>query len=475
VTVTEWLKELDKLVDEVDAIDIEDARRAHRNWWDNLWNRSWIRAAGVDDAEQVSNLYTLQRYIFACSASNIHPIKFNGSLFTVEDPEEGDNDPDYRRWGPGFWFMNTRALYWPMMTTGDFDLMHVYFDFYMNALPMAKERNRIYYGHAGAHFPEQLYFWGGYPTDHYGWDRTGRHVSEVECRWTAKLWQGGLELLAIMLDYYAHTQDSQFLTDKLLPIAEEIITFYDLHYKRDDKGKLYIHPAQSLEAWWDCVNPMPEVAGLRCVLPGLLKLPEKDTSLKQRQLWKRLLSEVPELPTRKLDDGRTVLAPAEKFAVKANRENCELYAVFPYRIYGVGKPGLEMARLTLMNPFEDHFSNGAYIPYLGLVEQSRDYIVSRTARIRQSTKSRFRYEIGSAAPTTVTLFQAMLLQYDDEKIILFPSWPKEWDVDFKLHVPYNTTVEGTYCNGKLERLEVTPQSRAKDVVKMQPGEIPVLE
>ncbi|MFC1738274.1 DUF5703 domain-containing protein, partial [Planctomycetota bacterium] len=468
ISVTEWLQELDKLVDEVDAIDIEDARRAHQKWWDNLWNRSWIRASGDDDAEEVAKGYTLQRYIFACSARNIHPIKFNGSIFTVENPDEGDNDPDFRRWGPGFWFMNTRTLYWPMMTAGDFEQMQVYFDFYMNALPMAKERNRIYYGHAGVHFPEQLYFWGGYPTDHYGWDRTGRHVSEVECRWTARLWQGGLELVAIMLDYYAHTQEQEFLKNKLLPMADEITTFYDLHYKRDENGKLYIHPSQSLEAWWDCVNPMPEVAGLRCVLGKLLKLPEKYTSSKQRELWQRLLLEVPQLPTRKLDDGRTVLAPAEKFAVKANSENCELYAVFPYRIYGVGKPDLEMAQLTLLNPFEGHFSNGAYMPYLGLVEQARDYIVSRASRGQQSTGNSFRYDLGGAAPSSMTLFQAMLMQYVDDKIILFPSWPKEWDVDFKLHAPYNTTIEGIYRNGKLEHLKVTPESRTKDVVKMQP-------
>ncbi len=468
ITVTEWLKKLDEVVEEVDAIDIEDARRAHQDWWDNVWNRSWIRAGGDDDAEKVAKNYTLLRYVFASSARDIHPIKFNGSIFTVENPNQGENDPDYRIWGPGFWFMNTRTLYWPMMTSGDFDQMQVYFDFYMNALPMAKERNRIYYGHEGVHFPEQLYFWGAYPTDHYGWDRTGRHVSEVECRWTARLWQGGLELLAIMLDYYAYTQDQEFLRDKLLPMTEEIITFYDLHYKRDDKGKLYINPAQALEAWWDCVNPMPEVAGLRFVLGKLLRLPEEYTSSQQRQKWQRLLSEVPELPTRTLDDGRTVLAPAEKFTVKANRENAELYAVFPYRIYGVGKPNIEMAQLTLLNPFEEHFSNGAYIPYLGLTEQARDYIVGRTPRGQRSTGNSFPYDLGGAAPSSMTLFQAMLIQCEEEKIILFPAWPKEWDVDFKLHAPYKTVVEGTYRNGKLERLKVTPESRTKDVVQMLP-------
>ncbi len=59
--------------------------------------------------------------------------------------------------------------------------------------------------------------------------------------------------------------------------------------------------------------------------------------------------------------------------------------------------------------------------------------------------------------------QAMLMQTEGKRILLLPAWPSDWDVDFKLHAPYHTTVEGTFRNGKLERLAVTPGSREKDV------------
>ena len=52
------------------------------------------------------------------------------------------------------------------------------------------------------------------------------------------------------------------------------------------------------------------------------------------------------------------------------------------------------------------------------------------------------------------------------KIYLFPAWPKEWNVSFKLHAPNNTTVEGELRDGKVVSLAVTPQSRAADVVNM---------
>jgi len=62
--------------------------------------------------------------------------------------------------------------------------------------------------------------------------------------------------------------------------------------------------------------------------------------------------------------------------------------------------------------------------------------------------------------------QEMLMQTVDDKIVLFPAWPKEWDVDFKLHAPGNTTVEAHLVNGKIEYLKVVPESRCKDLMIM---------
>ena len=59
----------------------------------------------------------------------------------------------------------------------------------------------------------------------------------------------------------------------------------------------------------------------------------------------------------------------------------------------------------------------------------------------------------------------MLLQADATgPIRLLPAWPQKWDVCFKLHAPGKTTVECVYRNGKIEKLEVLPKERAKDIV-----------
>ncbi|MBC7350174.1 MAG: hypothetical protein H5U05_09400 [Candidatus Aminicenantes bacterium] len=50
------------------------------------------------------------------------------------------------------------------------------------------------------------------------------------------------------------------------------------------------------------------------------------------------------------------------------------------------------------------------------------------------------------------------------KIFLLPAWPQDWDVDFRLHAPYRTVVEGQLRNGQVTKLNVTPPSRRSDLI-----------
>ncbi|MCP5517786.1 MAG: hypothetical protein H7A45_11095 [Verrucomicrobiales bacterium] len=72
-------------------------------------------------------------------------------------------------------------------------------------------------------------------------------------------------------------------------------------------------------------------------------------------------------------------------------------------------------------------------------------------------------------------FQAMLLQTDGDRIFLLPAWPRHWDVEFKLHAPAQTTLEGVYRNGRMESLRVTPESRRADVTVLSPSPSPATD
>ena len=105
-------------------------------------------------------MYHLQRFITACAGRGAYPIKFNGSLFTVP-PGPTEQDPDYRRWGPGYWWQNTRLPYISLCASGDFDLMRPLFRMYADELlPLCKYRTRLYLGHDGAYLPGVHLFLG---------------------------------------------------------------------------------------------------------------------------------------------------------------------------------------------------------------------------------------------------------------------------------------------------------------------------
>jgi hypothetical protein len=286
-----------------------------------------------------------------------------------------------------------------------------------------------------------------------------------------------LELLQLMLDYNAHVNDKSFQKQVLVPHAEGVIAFYDKHYERDSEGKLHLSPSQSLDTWTEAVNPLPDVAGLKYTLNGVLN--QKLAISKQAMTTlKRLLLQLPEVPQR-TDKGKALLLPAARvFGEAKSDENPELHAVFPFRLYGVNKPDLELAR----NTFEARRSkgiggvrpDGIHAAHLGLTSLARQ-IVTDTFRTPPAVRFPAFWgpnndwmpdqDHGNIASLAL---QSMLIQSEGTKIVLFPAWPKEWDVDFKLRAPQATTVEGTWRGGKLERLVVTPEKRMADVIKMDP-------
>ena len=275
---------MDDRILQTEAAEPRGAREAHEGWWKRFWDRSWIYVrgggstetpAGIEnEADVVTRGYILQRYIDACAGRGGYPIKFNGSIFTVE-AEGAEGFADYRRWGPGYWWQNTRLPYMAMPAAGDFDLMQPFFGMYAGLLPLGRRRTSLYFGHEGVYFPECIYFWGAVFTETWGDKSLADMPERIQASgWHKYEWVGGLEMAAMMLEYYLYTQDRDFLRETALPFAEAVLTFFDRHYKKGPDGKLLLEPSQSLETWWDCTNPMPEIAGLHDVTGRLLGLPE---------------------------------------------------------------------------------------------------------------------------------------------------------------------------------------------------------
>lgn len=441
-------------------VDVEAARAAHREWWSQFWDRSWIVATGDSAALETTRGYILQRFVTACAGRGAYPIKFNGSIFTVG---EVGKSPDYRGWGGMYWMQNTRPMYWPRLMAGDYDLMMPLFRMYLRMLPGNAAQVHKYYGHGGAYFQETTPFWGGVP--YMG--------PEVKENWTGHYFTPILELSMMMLDYYDHTQDAGFAREYLVPIASAGLQFFDEHFGRDSAGKLLLDPDNSIEMFWKVHNPAPDIAGLRAVIPRMLELPDRVVGVGMKERWRRLLGIVPPLPE---DDSAQRLLPytGPQTARGRNLENPELYAIYPFRLYGLGKPDFLLAKHTFdVRKFREKGcwnQDPIQAAYLGEADVARDYV--HFALTRKDPKLKFPafwarahdYEPDEDnGGNGENGLQKMVMQAEGQQIYLLPAWPKGWDGEFKLHAPYNTTVSGRIVHGKVAGLVVEPASRASDV------------
>ena len=487
-----WCNETAKITQNIlaDYKNADAVLAAHKKWWNDFWNRSHIRVLSSTGSEQqrtpphesLTRGYALQRYVQACSGRGNYAMKFNGNLFTVER-KDGQSNPDYRRWGHGYWTQNTRLMYWPMLAAGDFDMMQAGMRLHLDQVPIAKERNRIFFNRPDSLFNcETAYFWGLPMMGEYGgfdWDKPGEAVF-MSCLYINRHWNGGLEMANMMLDYCAYREDRTFLKESVVPYADAVVRFYELiSPQRDENGKMLITEATALETWWKSVNPMPDVAGLWCVTDRLLALPEDCTTPEQRTYWKELQKILPEFPigdvTSRDRVKRRMLLPAMQYSDKHNMEVPELYALFPFQIFGIERGELEAARHAFEQRRDKHYrgwgQDEIFAAHLGLADDAATGLANRFDTWAEG----FRFpamwgpnfdwipdqDHGGAG---MIALQAMLLQSVGDKILLFPAWRKDWDVEFKLHAPHRTVVEAKYVGGKLVELSVEPPERRKDIV-----------
>ncbi len=453
-SVAAWTTDIQNIVAAAHTTSVSQARAAHEKWWANFWGRSWIE---LDNTQtETTKNYLLQRFVNACEGRGAYPAKFNGSLF---------NFTDNRTWGGTYWMQNTRLMFWLNLAAGDFDLMNPFFKMYTDMIPIRKEATKALFNHDGMNVPETVHFFGLWANSDYG-----DGINTIS-GWVGLHYNGSLELLAMMLDYYDFTKDNTFATQKLIPYAREVLRFWDVHWQRAN-GKLNII-ANALETYRKVTNPSCDLAGLQWDLDKLVKYPSSIVPDSLKTTWTRLRGEVADLPTYN-DNGTMRLMyyeGATPSAVTANSENPELYAIFPYRIFGVSKPNMALALNSFnkrkFSQTHDWSQDAVQAAYLGqsdiAMQFVTNYLKSGTVRFPAFFSGVDGLPEMNSGNVSSLALQCMLLQADNDTIQLFPAWNKTWNVDFRLHGPDNTVVEGTLNQGTLTRLAVGPVSKKNNI------------
>ncbi len=464
-------------------------------WWNNFWNRSFIftqknQSSAKDSVYQIGQNYQLFRYMLGCNAYGKYPTKFNGGLFTV-DPVFTNPDlnftPDFRNWGGGtMTAQNQRLVYFPMVKSGDFDMMKSQLDYYLSLQKNAELRSQVYWKHGGASFTEQLENFGLPNPAEYEWKRPADYDPGMEYNaWLEYEWDTVFEFCQMML------QQKEYAGEDIQKYNQFIISclrFFDEHYQYlakqrgrkalDGNGKLILYPGSGVETYKMAYNSNSTISALTVITENLLKLSEKQLSKEDLEYLKGFQNRIPPLNYRTFE-GHQTLAPAKSWERINNSEVPQLYPVYPWGIYGIGKPDLETALNTWKyDPdaikFRSHVGwkqDNIFAARLGLTKEASKF---NTLKMANSDR-RFPAFWGPGfdwvpdhnwGGSGMIGMQEMLLQESEGKIYLFPAWPKEWNVHFKLHAKQNTTVEAELVGGELKIIKVIPEERKKDIVNL---------
>lgn len=453
------------------GLNYEALYDSHTRWWRAFWSRSRFEIAPDSRLQPLSAAWHMNRYFTGSSMAGKFPPKFNGSIFLYAY--------DQRSWGGPYWFQNTRLQYWPLFRTGDIDRMMPFFDIYYRALDYAKARVQSVYGHDGAIFIETMHFWGA--------GRGGDVIrgEGVPNDYIKNYFSSSLELLMMMLEYDRYMGDDDFVRVKLLPMAEEIIRFFFVHFPVQG-GKLALLHAAALETWWDADNPADHIAGLLAVLPRLIAVAGRvgyNAAVIER--WRGNLELVPPLPRGIMQttpgfasaDWRTSMLtwqdplPGTDFLPaaqvhhkrKENWEDPELYAIFPYALYGAGMPDYEAMLSTYqkrLNP-EPRYGwsqTGIWAARLGLADEAADVLLRHfgySANLPGGLMFSPGYHLpGRPDVADCAYFDSpgamamgvneMLVQDHTGEVRLRPAWPADEAVNFKLWHAGGEVVEQNY-------------------------------
>eukprot|EP01051_Picozoa_sp_SAG22_P001274 SAG22_NODE_48_length_24654_cov_4.406394_22_plen_477_part_00 len=426
-------------------------------------------------------------------------------------------------------------------------------------LPVHRLRSEVHFTHDGATVPETVSWYGTRRANDIGpWQNyagMGRmplwfHAnSAVRNHFACSL---ELTFMALQHWRFAAERDRPVIAREVIePLGLDVVTWYSKHYMLGGVNNAVfgdparntsecveerllqcevpsdipvITPAQSLEAYQDCVNPVVDVAGLLAIVPALVKSQNENhinASSEQQAQLRYLSSHLAALPlgvpsqlNNCNDTGARSLnncsAPSAEDAVVLAAYNCSggtgsgavgfkpggpeapmMYPWFPFRLFGAGRdnvwsptaPPLSLARANALGgatykvrgvfggPWDQGLLNSV-LTQQPIADQAA-MLVER-AQLGFAPKKRFPFAVGDCAGSGANselgainshALQLMISQDGaDGSIVMFPGgWLASWQLTFKLHTQNDTTIEGRCAGSKLTEFVVTPPSRMHDV------------
>ncbi len=339
-TPEECLKVLDRPFD--------DLKEQSEKFWADFWEQTYV----IDHnpaSDYIENLYYLAKYILACGMYGKYPFHFITGVFrnNGDNGLEGDIG-DKRiignklrntlRWSVAYWWYNQRNIYGWQNSSGCSNILKAQLDLYLDNIQMIRSETRKKYPDTEGIVVPEIISWNG---ERGFSDFPGSIASHINC--------SGGEIALLAYDYAKFTNDVEYLNEKFLPFACELLDFTISHELfKNEKGVYEARAGVSnaRESYLKIGNSITTLGYLKALLPKVIEVMEengKDPSKYKDVLENLVPFKFGGFPKRFLSgDGSLDYK-------RTNWDDPSLEIVYPFGICGCGKPYYNEAVNNYMN------------------------------------------------------------------------------------------------------------------------------
>jgi len=476
-------------LERAEEIPTDELRRQQRQWWEEYWDRSFVRVTSPNrEAEWLNAAYYVHLYTLGCTNRGPVPAKWDGGAGLMRGDE--------RNWGICEWVQEVRFTFMPLYAANRLETARGLCDFYSAMAPYLRAQTEKMWGLPGLWIPETATPWGHVED----WVLGEHPAAEVIDHWwlwnpeTAPygkfhhynpyigfLFTAGLEVCHHYLTFARYSGDEAFLHERAYPMVRDICAFVISLLRRGDDGCYHLDPANALETWWMARDPADTLDGLRAILPELIRLSEEhpaDAELADR--CGEILASLPE-PSRGwwredavIESDVDVYAPAASAPeplTRINAENPQLYRVYPFGLSGIGSADYDLTRRTYEKRIcvlrHGWSMDAIWAARLGLGEDACELLVQHARQY-----NRFRYggwdsNDNSGFPDGLAVapfldagglsafaLQEILLQSHGGVIRIGPAISSTWSGTFRLRAEGGFLVAADIVAGQVRLAEV---------------------
>lgn len=417
-------------VNECSPRDVEKVEKAHKAWWHNYWERSFVQ---IPDSVVEKQYYVSLYGTASCSRDEQFPPSIFGSWITRERPNwNGDYHLNYNHMAPYY------ALY-------SANRIEQAVPYYKSMLPQIERGN--YYSEKITGIPGGILLPVGagplgiettrrspFMEEYYrGWIEHGE--VEDEGFFMGQKSNSAYAVVNMAMHFY-HTWDKNYATE-VYPFVKGVATFWE-NYVKPDGDQYVIFNDAIHEGTIGTMNPILSLGLVRKVMQTAIDMStflQVDTD--RQQCWEEVQNRLATYPLQERN-GKTVFRYTEKGTPWWNDNTLGIQHIYPGEQIGLDSDPelLEIAYNTLeeMQRWIDNNGSNSFFPAAVRIGYQPDSILKHLNAYSLHTypngyqrNNPHGIENWSTVPNTVN---QMLCMGHQDVVRIFPVWPRDKDASF---------------------------------------------